>query len=435
MSGTITDLRFPFGVYLPRYIAGNSQPLALNSLLQAGGSFRKHNISFKFIKEKKQQFLFCSMLWLIAVIILLFLYCVLILLYRFWWGRLQPVQVPPSFKPSVHFTVLIPARNEEQTIAACLQSIEQLNYPKHLLEVNVIDDFSEDATTAVVQQFNNVRLIQLKDVVKEKINSYKKKAIETGIEAATGDYIVTTDADCIVPNNWLLYFAWLIEKKQAEFIAAPVAMKEASSFIKLFQSLDFLSLQGITAASVGAGFHSMCNGANLCYSKKAFTAVDGFKEVDHIASGDDMLLMHKIHKRFPGKIAYCHSAESIVLTNPVETVGEFFRQRIRWASKADKYDDKRIFWALLLVYLLNVFLLALLVAGFFKPPLWILLMASLLIKTIVELIFLIPVAGFFNKRYLLFWFPFMQPFHIVYTVVAGWLGKFSNYSWKGREVK
>lgn len=53
MSGTITDLRYPFGVYLPRYIAGNTQPLALNSLLQAGGSFRKHNISFKFIREKK----------------------------------------------------------------------------------------------------------------------------------------------------------------------------------------------------------------------------------------------------------------------------------------------------------------------------------------------------------------------------------------------
>ena len=227
----------------------------------------------------------------------------------------------------------------------------------------MIDDFSEDDTAAIVQQFSTVRLIQLKDVIKEKINSYKKKAIETGIELATGDYIVTTDADCTVPPNWLRNFAWMIEQQQSEFIAAPVAMNEESSFIKLFQSLDFLSLQGITAASVGAGFHSMCNGANLCYSKRAFAAVDGFKDVDHIASGDDMLLMHKIQKQFPGKIAYCNSAESIVFTNPVETIGEFFRQRIRWASKADKYDDKRIFWVLLLVYLFNDFLIWLLLQG------------------------------------------------------------------------
>lgn len=375
------------------------------------------------------------MLWLIATTLLVGFYCLLILLYRYWLKKLKPVTVAHSFVPSVKFTILIPARNEEQNIATCLQSIRQLNYPKHLMEVIVIDDFSEDATASVVQQFHNIRLIQLKDVVKEKINSYKKKAIETGIAAAMGDYIVTTDADCVVPPDWLRNFAWLIENNKSEFIAAHVAMKEESNFIKLFQSLDFMSLQGITAASVGAGFHSMCNGANLCYSKKAFAAVDGFKDVDHFASGDDMLLMYKIQKQFPGKVEYCFSPESIVLTNPVETVNEFLQQRIRWASKADKYDDKRIFWVLLLVYLFNAFSLVLTVAGFFKPELWMLLTASLLLKTIVELIFLLPVAAFYRKEHLLIWFPLMQPFHIVYTVLAGWLGKFSNYSWKGREVK
>lgn len=132
---------------------------------------------------------------------------------------------------------------------------------------------------------------------------------------------------------------------------------------------------------------------------------------------------------------YCKAGDSIVLTSPVETVGEFFRQRIRWASKADKYEDKRIFWVLLLVYLLNVFLLVLFVAGFFKSTLWILLAGSMLFKTIVELLFLAPVASFFQKEQLLVWFPLAQPFHIVYTVIAGWLGKFGSYEWKGRKVK
>lgn len=375
------------------------------------------------------------MAWLIAAILFVVAYCSLILLYRYWLQELKPVMVHPSFTPSVTFTVLIPARNEEKNIAACLHSMQQLNYPQAFVEIIVIDDFSEDITAAVVQQFSTVKLVQLKDSITERINSYKKKAIEVGIQQSTGDYIVTTDADCIVPENWLLNFAWMIEQQQSEFIAAPVAMKEESSFIKLFQSLDFLSLQGITAASVGAGFHSMCNGANLCYSKRAFHAVEGFKDVDHIASGDDMLLMYKIQQQFPGKVQYSYSSESIVRTNPVETVKDFFRQRIRWASKADKYNDKRIFWVLLLVYLFNFFLLTLLIAGFFKTEIWILLLAALFAKTITELIFLIPVASFFKKQALLIWFPLLQPFHIVYTVVAGWLGKFSSYSWKGRNVK
>ncbi len=113
----------------------------------------------------------------------------------------------------------------------------------------------------------------------------------------------------------------------------------------------------------------------------------------------------------------------------------FFRQRIRWASKADKYDDQRIFAVLLLVYLLNVWLLVLAVSCFFISSNLQLLLFALAVKTIAELIFLIPVAGFYQKTKLLMWFPFAQPFHIVYTVVAGWLGKFGTYEWKGRTVK
>jgi hypothetical protein len=64
--------------------------------------------------------------------------------------------------------------------------------------------------------------------------------------------------------------------------------------------------------------------------------------------------------------------------------------------------------------------------------LWLLL---LLFKTIAELFFLYPVATFFKKEKLLWAFPLAQPFHIVYTVIAGWLGKFGSYKWKDRNVK
>lgn len=374
------------------------------------------------------------MLWLFISISLFFPYTVLLVLYRQWWQRLKETRIPAHFQPTVSFSILIPARNEEKNIAACLQSIKQLKYPAHLFEVIVIDDFSEDTTAETVRQFEHVKLISLKDIVKEKINSYKKKAIETGIDQSTGTYIVTTDADCIVPENWLLNFASIIQQQQTVFIAAPVAMKEETSAIKIFQSLDFLTLQGITGASVAAGFHSMCNGANLCYSKEAFYKVDGFKNVDHIASGDDMLLMHKLYTAFPQQVHYCKSQDSIVQTAPVETVGEFFKQRIRWASKADKYDDKRIFWVLLLVYLLNVYLFILFVACFFNSSLWVLFIGCMIYKTITELSFIIPVANFFQKATLLLWFPPAQPFHILYTIIAGWLGKFGTYEWKGRKV-
>jgi hypothetical protein len=73
--------------------------------------------------------------------------------------------------------------------------------------------------------------------------------------------------------------------------------------------------------------------------------------------------------------------------------------------------------------------------GFFYSPLFFLWLILLAAKTIFETIFMLPVANFFGERKLMLWFPFMQPFHILYTVVSGWLGRFGTYEWKGRKVK
>jgi len=194
-------------------------------------------------------------------------------------------------------------------------------------------------------------------------------------------------------------------------------------------------MQGITGASVYKRFHTMCNGANLAYEKKVFYEVGGFKGIDNIASGDDMLLMHKIYERYPERVVYLKSKDAIVQTLPMGTFSSFFNQRIRWASKADKYDDKRIFLVLLLVYFFNLWFIVLFLFGIYNLKYLILLFVLLVAKTIIELLLLFPVAKFFSKQKLLWWFPVAQPFHILYIIIAGWLGKFGTYKWKERKVQ
>ena len=380
------------------------------------------------------------MWWLlIPAFVLCFFYSALILQYRKWFVRLSPFQ-PEATPNSIFFSIIIPARNEAKNIGACLHSIFQNNYPSGCLEVIVVDDFSTDTTADIIlnlqNQYSQLKLLSLHDVLgKNPINSYKKKAIELAIGKAGGDWIITTDADCIAPPQWLSNFNDFIHQNNPVFVAAPVSFLQKRSFVSLFQSLDFMSLQGITAASVGAGFHSMCNGANLAYEKNAFFSVNGFTGIDNIASGDDMLLMHKINKKFPRQTDYLFHQNSIVQTQPADSWRSFINQRIRWASKANSYQDKRIFYVLLLVYFFNVVILALLIASLFLWQLLLYWIVLLLIKTMVELYFLFPVATFFKQKNLLKWFLLMQPVHIVYTVVAGWLGKFGKYEWKGRNVK
>src|SRR5699024_8598706 len=123
---------------------------------------------------------------------------------------------------------------------------------------------------------------------------------------------------------------------------------------------------------------TMCNGANLAYEKRAFLGVGGYQGIDCIASGDDMLLMYKMYKAFPNGIGFIKHPQAIVRTLPAEGLQDFLQQRIRWASKADKYEDKRITAVLAFVYLWNVSLLLLFIAGFFYPVLWLLCLGMII---------------------------------------------------------
>lgn len=350
---------------------------------------------------------------------------------------LEPFEPLVSIESCTHFSIVIPARDEEANIGNCLASILANHYPNHLYEIIVINDHSTDQTAAIVEKMQEthpqIKLIHLADHVAAGLNAYKKKAIELAISQTKGDWIITTDADCVVSTNWLSLMDAYIQKTGVVFVAAPVKFTHQGSFVSLFQVLDFLSLQGITAAAVGAGAHSMCNGANLAYEKKAFYAVGQFAGIDQIASGDDMLLMQKIKQSFPGKLGFLFHQEAIVSTLPMPNWKAFINQRIRWASKGTHYQDKSIFWVLLLVYLLNLSLLLLFIIGIIQSQLTALLYL-LLFKTGVELFFLYPVSRFFGQTASLLHFPIMQPVHICYTVIAGWLGKFGNYQWKGRKT-
>lgn len=365
-------------------------------------------------------------------------YCAIILLYNSWFNALQPFCVQNEIEDKIFFSVIIPARNEEANIAACLNSILQQNYAANLYEIIVIDDCSTDSTAVIVEEFSNknknILLIDLKSELDNcRLNAYKKKAIEIGIKRAKGNWIVTTDADCVVPENWLKNFNTFIIKNNCVFIAAPVVFNTNNSILQNFQYIDFMALQATTAASVYKQFHTMCNGANLAYSKQAFEQVNGFKNIDNIASGDDMLLMNKIKKIYPKQIGYLFSNQSIVTTQPMFSWSSFINQRIRWASKADKYDDKTLLPVLLIVYLVNFNILLFFALGLFYSNCLILALTMFFTKFLIELIFIKSASKFFGKVSALT-FLILQPLHIIYIIIAGWLGKFGNYSWKDRNV-
>jgi len=374
-----------------------------------------------------------------ACLSLLAAYTLLMLRYRRGWSRIRPFDRDSIHSPTTSVSVLIPARNEETQIARCLDGVVDQEYPKHQMDVTVVDDHSDDDTGQIVGAYSDkgVRLIALGDGRSDTgtVSRGKKRALEAGVSKTTGEFIVTTDADCIHPKRWIDTLAGFREETGAVMVAAPVRYTREGNLLDVFQSLDFMTMQGITAVSVTEGLHAMANGANLAFDRTAFEKVHGYAGIDGIASGDDMLLMEKVWNAFPGRVGYCLSREAVVDTEPPHNLKAFLSQRIRWASKAPFYRGWRIRLVLLLVYLFNIAMLAYLLYCFHDHQEWGGWLSLLFAKSTAEMVFLWPVARFFGKQRLLAFFIPMQPLHILYIVVSGFFGQVGPYSWKGRVVK
>jgi cellulose synthase/poly-beta-1,6-N-acetylglucosamine synthase-like glycosyltransferase len=179
----------------------------------------------------------------------------------------------------------------------------------------------------------------------------------------------------------------------------------------------------------------MCNGANLCYRKEAFLECGGFDGIEHTASGDDELLMHRVFAIWPDGVKFLKSREAVVTTAPAATIGDFLSQRKRWVSKSRLYERKGITWVMMGCYLFNLALLVSFVAGFFMPGAWVLLLLLLTLKLSGEYLFLKKVTTFFGQEQLMRPFAAGSLLHIFYVLLIGIYGNFGRYNWKGRRLK
>lgn len=377
------------------------------------------------------------------LLLILLLYTCLLLLYRKSWKAIPYYHSEEKKCENIFISVVVSARNEEENLPALIGDLQMQRFPAANFEVLIVDDHSADRTSEIAMEAGgNIRLIKLADHITGPVSAYKKKAIETAVLLARGSVIVTTDADCRVKPGWLEIIAAYFANTTCNFLVMPVAILPPKNFFQTFQALDFLSLQGITGAALRLKWHYMCNGANLAYRKDSFLQVNGFEGIDKIASGDDMLLMEKFAALNKDAIHYLKSKEVIVETAAAPHLKAFLQQRARWAGKTAHYNNPVTTAILLLVYLLNLLLLltpllALLFRARFTGSLQffiIVWLAALVVKTLAEVYFLQTVAGFFNRRSLLKLFPLAQPFHIIYTVLAGFLGMMGKQNWKGRKV-
>ncbi len=332
------------------------------------------------------------------------------------------------------FSIVIVLRNEADNLPSLLQSLSQLNYPNQLFELVFVDDASTDDSVFLIEKFigkhPHIKTHLLSNL--RKTASPKKDAISMAIQNAKNEWILLTDADCLVPIEWLTAYNDFIVLKSPVFVAGPVLYGKGVRFIHKFQELDWLSLVGTTIGSFGWNKPILCSGANIAYRKEIFETVNGFQGNDHIASGDDIFLMHKIRSKYPKQVLYMNAPIALVSTFGENSWKSLYNQRIRWAKKTSNVPSLLSVVIGICVFLMNLLLLVLAVAGFFEFRFLLFFVSCMLIKIFVDFVLLARTAksigAIINVKHCIL-SGLLYP---VFSTSIVFSSIFSKYSWKGK---
>jgi len=337
-----------------------------------------------------------------------------------------------SYQPQV--SVIIAARNEQATIARCLQSVLDQDYPSDRLEVILVDDGSEDESPAIAKEiaFRDKRLKVLrKQERNEDRTSRKPHALAMGIRASKGELVFTTDGDCVVPRTWVTTMVQSFDDGTA-FVAGPVKEIPTTALISKLSQLEFLGIVGVSAGLIARKKPIICNGANVAFRRTAFDAANGYGDSGFC---DDEVLMQRINQRGLGEVRHSGNKGSIVATPAPSSIRAFWSQRIRWAAKRGNYEDQYIFLKLVGLYLSFVSLFVFGVLSLFVSILLPIAVGFYATKAIVDYSMLRTAAVRYDLKVDLGDFFIAELLHVPYIVAAAFAGQFSSLEWKGKQIR
>jgi biofilm PGA synthesis N-glycosyltransferase PgaC len=344
------------------------------------------------------------------------------------------------------FSIVIPFRNEAAHLPALLKSIRLLDYPVAQVEILMVNDASSDGSVQLIQTYikkHQLTHIQVLENIRQS-GSPKKDAIRTAIAISTHPWLITTDADCILPEKWFRVLDNYIQKEAPNMIAGPIALMEktkAPSFLYAFETLDVHSMLGATISAFGLGHPIMANGAHLAYRTAVFHTVQGFEGNDHMASGDDLFLLEKFLTYNANAVHYLKNPLAIVRTSSLESWTGLVSQRKRWAAKASRFNSafaKAVGIFVFLGNLSTLIIYSMLVYAIlaenhnFNVPL---LLTAVLLKYLLDGLLIMKALCFTESQRVFIWYPLVAPCYPIVTLTTAILAFTTSYTWKGRRFK
>jgi glycosyltransferase involved in cell wall biosynthesis len=273
----------------------------------------------------------------------------------------------PSLK-NIPVSVIVCAKNEAKNLTRLIPKLIEQKYKQ--FEIVLINDSSSDNTLEVMDSFKkictNIKVVNI--VNNEAFWGNKKYALTLGIKAASYDFLLFTDADCVPKSkHWITSMCSHFTNDKTIIIGyGAYAKKQKSVLNKLIRYETLLTaIQYFSYAKIGLPY--MAVGRNLAYRKDVFFKANGFIRHLKIRSGDDDLFVNEVATSKNTNI--CFAKDSFTISKPKITLKEWFNQKRRHVSTSKYYKLKhKILLALFYGSQLFFWLLAItLLVVAFKP--------------------------------------------------------------------
>jgi cellulose synthase/poly-beta-1,6-N-acetylglucosamine synthase-like glycosyltransferase len=334
-------------------------------------------------------------------------------------------------------SVIIAFRNEENNLGDLLDSINDQTYPRELIKYIFINDHSSDNSLKILEQFAfengnlNIKILHL-----GQLETGKKTALQKAYQIVDTEIILSTDADCILPNKWIELSIKAFDEEGVQLVCGGVKTNTGENWLEQFQYVDLMSLIGSGAAAIEMGKPIMSNGANIAFRNQLVKELNFSILKQETPSGDDVFLLLEVLKKYGAQaIRFQLDAQHWVKTKTQQTFEQLVQQRIRWTSKSKIYSNPFLIFVSLLILLSNLSIPFLFLWSLFSLNILPSLILFWLLKMIIDYFFIRKVALLSNQPFGLteyFNTALIYPFFISYIAI---IGQFASFSWKDRVYK
>jgi len=331
---------------------------------------------------------------------------------------------------STPLTIIICARNEEQHIAACLNTIIKQDYDFSIVQLILINDASSDHTVKIAETILKKSDVAYQ-IISNKKQKGKKESISYAITLARHELILMRDADTFTTSfQWLQTISDFYQNTRSDFIIAPIALADQNVLLWALQAIENNILAVIACGSSHYKKAFLCSGANLIFTKKIFNAAKGYTSNSQYASGDDVFLLEDVKKIANVNINYLKSNAALVYTYPEYTFSALLKQKVRWASKFKLNKNNLNFTVAILIFIVNAAWAFCFIESLFGTFYQSLAFKFVILKVSVDILLLFLALRFIKNKNLL-WFSLPAAcIYPLYSCIVGLASLFVKPTWK-----